>query len=763
MISEIDSNSGSGLTVNILAAAVAACAYLSFGIDLISAVILFLPVRGLVGRLIANDGLGIVTNCSILLLYKLVMQLSSTTTAKLLDLAASHGGKVNAATTMIANACVGVLVIAAAYGIAGLIARLFGSFSLPKKIHSFIVLVLEASARVLLFAFGIAIVRYCDGRFVTIAPPLKMAIAILLGAGVIFSMMRMFKGGLTQQSSNDVTKPGSLNMSAKQTTRLSDVIGMEDAKEQIRLRLLEPVRNPAKARRYGLSIGGGVLLYGPPGTGKTMLARAVAGELHLPFFMITSADVFGKYVGESERNMRNIFAEVRKHKLSVLFIDELETLFPNRANDIHETTRKVISVILQELDGLDKAKNPILLLGATNVPWMVDEAFLRPGRFDIKIFVGLPDAQARGKMLAMALSKGSIHPENGLVEYMAARTNNYSGADLNGVVDRLRQLAYSSGAKFYGRELAEKAIAAVSPTASGEILDKIQEWESQAMPSNSRNSGSSGVRIASRPDVTLKDVVGMEDVKEEIRLRLIEPIKNASIASHYGLRVGGGMLLYGPPGTGKTFIARAVAGELGLPFYALSSADIFGKYVGESERNLKRIFRDIRKNELAVVFIDELETLFPKRTADIHESTRKIISMILQELDGLDKDKNPILLMGATNVPWMVDEAFLRPGRFDVCLYIGPPDSAARRQMSYNALESGEVPYEVGLHEYIAEHTEGFTGADIKGFFERMRQHAFKNRLSYYKTDTVDEILAKYSPSRNNELVAQIKQWESSR
>lgn len=480
MISGIDTNGNSGFAANILAVAVAACAHLSFGMDLISAAILFLPTRGLVRHFMANDGPGILKNCLILILYKIVMQLSSTATAKLLDVVATNGGRLNTATTMIASACVGILVIVAAYGIAGPIARLFGSFSLPKRMHYFMALALEISARLILFVFAIAIVRYCDGRFVTISTPIKMAIAVLFGAGAVFSMMQMLKNGQSKQSGNGATKPSSRRMSAKQTTVLSDVIGMDDAKEQIRLRLLEPVRNPAKARRYGLSLGGGVLLYGPPGTGKTMLARAVAGELNLPFFMITSADVFGKYVGESERNMRNIFAEVRKHKLSVLFIDELETLFPNRANDIHETTRKVISVILQELDGLDKTKNPILLLGATNVPWMVDEAFLRPGRFDIKVFVGLPDVQARCKMLSTALSKGSIPTEKGLVEYMAARTDNYSGADLNGVVDRLRQLAYSSGAKFYGREIAEKAIASVSPTANGKILDKIQAWESQA-------------------------------------------------------------------------------------------------------------------------------------------------------------------------------------------------------------------------------------------------------------------------------------------
>ena len=461
--------------------------------------------------------------------------------------------------------------------------------------------------------------------------------------------------------------------------------------------------------------------------------------------------------------MRAIFAEIRKTPFSVVFIDELESLFPSRATDVHESTRKVISVLLQELDGLDKAKNPILLLGATNVPWMVDEAFLRPGRFDIKIFVGLPDEEARHKMLAAAFSKGCIPVEDGLLDFMAKHTQNYSGADINGVMDRLRQLAYVSGAATYTRMFAEKAIDFVSPASNGEMLDKIQEWESRTMSANSRNSGSSGVRIAVRPDVTLADVAGMENVKEEIRLRLIEPINDATLASHYGLRAGGGLLLYGPPGTGKTFIAKAVAGEMKLPFYSISSADIFGRYVGESEQNLRRIFRDIRKNDLSVVFIDELENLFPKRTADVHEVTRSVISLLLQELDGIDGERNPILLIGATNVPWMVDEAFLRPGRFDVCLYIGLPDLEARRYMMYRALDTGKVSYETGLDIHIARRTEGFSGADLKGFFEKMQQDAFKRRLPYYTCAQADELLMAFEPSKSSDIIERIKIWEKTR
>lgn len=749
----------------VLAASASLCARFVFGLDWVNSVLLFLPTKLLIGQIFENNGVAILKHVLVLALFPLVMQISSIIAAKILAFAAAGAADTATIVSQTAHVASGILVLLGFYSLAHVVSGLFGNFMLPDVLHKVLCYALEIFARLMLLVFGIVLVKLCEERFVAISTPLKIILSIVICAGVVVSIMRVFKKDVRCKSRASFGSAGAnhLRVDCNQNAKLADVIGMDDAKEQIRLRLIEPVRNPSKAKMYGLSVGGGVLLYGPPGTGKTMLARAVAGELGVPFFMITAADVFGKYVGESERNMRAIFAEIRKCPLSVLFVDEMETLFPSRADDVHETTRKVISVILQELDGLDKKKNPILLLGATNVPWMVDEAFLRPGRFDIKIFVGLPDEHARRRMLETLFAKGRIPLEHDLLAFMAAHTVNYSGADINGVMDRLRQLAYASGASVYTRELAMRAIESVSPTANGDIMDRIQDWEARAMPSNSRNSGSNGILIASRPEVKLSDVAGLDSVKEQIRLRVVEPLRNSSLAKHYGIRSGGGMLLYGPPGTGKTFIARAVAGELDLPFYTISSADVFSKYIGESERNIAKIFREIRKNDLAVVFIDELETLFPKRSADVHETTRKVIALLLQELDGLDKKKNPILLMGATNVPWMVDEAFLRPGRFDVCLYVGLPDVAARRKMVHLTLESGEVPYEVGIDEYIANRTEGFSGADIKGFLDMLRQFAFKNRLRFYKCETVDRLLGEFRPTNSEEMIAKIRNWEANR
>ena len=263
------------------------------------------------------------------------------------------------------------------------------------------------------------------------------------------------------------------------SARLDDVAGMESVKDQIRLRVIEPMRHPEEAKKHGIKAGGGILLYGPPGTGKTFLAKAVAGELDLPFFAITSADVFGKYVGESESNIRDLFREARKNPFSVIFIDELETIFRKRTDAIHETTQKVITVILQELDGINDQQNPILLLGATNTPWMIDEAFLRAGRFDVLAYVGLPDAAAREKIVLHAFKDVSYPVAQEGVEFLVAQTDGFSGADLKGVTQKVKQLAFDGKSDRYDKLLFEKALEGVSPSCNTEIMEKIKAWEKE--------------------------------------------------------------------------------------------------------------------------------------------------------------------------------------------------------------------------------------------------------------------------------------------
>ncbi|MBQ9755201.1 MAG: ATP-binding protein [Lentisphaeria bacterium] len=259
--------------------------------------------------------------------------------------------------------------------------------------------------------------------------------------------------------------------------RLADVAGMEKVKEEIMVRVINPLRDPEKAREYDISAGGGIMLYGPPGTGKTFIARAVAGELNLPFYVITAADIFGKYVGESETNVRRLFAEARRNPFSVIFIDELETVFPKRTENIHESTRKVISILLQELDGIDNTRNPILLIGATNTPWQIDEAFLRTGRFDLSVYVGLPDGSAREKIIVNAFKKVQKPVDRAGIDYLVSHSGGYSGADLKGITTRIKQSAYRKQAGALGKELFEECLKEYTPSCSPDISEKIAAWE----------------------------------------------------------------------------------------------------------------------------------------------------------------------------------------------------------------------------------------------------------------------------------------------
>ena len=287
----------------------------------------------------------------------------------------------------------------------------------------------------------------------------------------------------------------------------------------------------------------------------------------------------------------------------------------------------------------------------------------------------------------------------------------------------------------------------------------VTEWNAV----NAQENNVQKIKAMKIPDLKLADVAGMEKIKQQITLRMIEPIRNPKLAEQHGIKPGGGVMLYGPPGTGKTYIAKAVAGELKIPFYTITAADIFAKYVGDSEKSVVNIFKEIRQNKLAVLFIDEMETIFHKRTDEIHETTRKIISVILQELDGIDSHNTGILFIGATNTPHMIDEAFLRTGRFDVQIYVGLPDRAARLQIINSCFSDVKYPIAPGLFDSLADCTEEFSGADLKGLATKIKQHAYSVHATSYTFELFQECLMDAKPSSNAELMKQIHQWEQQR
>ena len=435
--------------------------------------LLFFPIKRILDGILDNNLRKVISGVLVLAVYPVLLNslplMNAKTAAFFIDRKKLSPAALKAVTGALFTGLYIILLI-----LSSLAAKVFPDWKIPKKIHSF------CCAVILVFVLDICLVslylglQFCDGRLLRFPALLNILLPVfiaVIGIAAGYRIIRQVLNPAAKESASDQ------QLAIRPETKLSDVAGMAEVKEQIRLRLIEPVLHPGQAKKYGLKVGGGVLLYGPPGTGKTFLARAVAGELNLPFYMITAADIFGKYVGESEKNIRNLFQEARKNPLSVIFVDELETIFSKRTDNIHETTQKVISYILQELDGVDQKKNPILLLGATNTPWKIDEAFLRPGRFDILAFVDLPDPPARMQILRSAFKQSSLAHEDGLLQYITENTEGWSGADLNGLFSKMSQKAFQTKAGAFTKMLAYETMLKNPPAANQELLRQIRQWE----------------------------------------------------------------------------------------------------------------------------------------------------------------------------------------------------------------------------------------------------------------------------------------------
>lgn len=434
--------------------------------------LLFFPIKRILDGILDNNLRKVISGVLVLAVYPVLLNSLPLMNAK--TAAFFSGRKLSPAEfkTAVGALFSGIFIIVLI--LSSLTEKALPDWKIPKKLHSF------CSAAIMVFALVIGLLflylglKYCDGtvlRFPALLNILLPVFIAVIGIAAGYRIIRQVLNPAAKESASDQ------QLAIRPETKLSDVAGMAEVKEQIRLRLIEPVLHPGQAKKYGLKVGGGVLLYGPPGTGKTFLARAVAGELNLPFYMITAADIFGKYVGESEKNIRNLFQDARKNPLSVIFVDELETIFSKRTDNIHETTQKVISYILQELDGVDQKKNPILLLGATNTPWKIDEAFLRPGRFDILAFVDLPDPPARMQILRSAFKQSSLAHEDGLLQYITENTEGWSGADLNGLFSKMSQKAFQTKARVFTKMLAYETMLNNPPAANQELLRQIRQWE----------------------------------------------------------------------------------------------------------------------------------------------------------------------------------------------------------------------------------------------------------------------------------------------
>jgi transitional endoplasmic reticulum ATPase len=536
-----------------------------------------------------------------------------------------------------------------------------------------------------------------------------------------------------------------------------DIGGLRPVIQKIREMIELPLRHPELFERLGVEAPKGVLLHGPPGTGKTLLARAVASETNANFLSIGGPEIMSKYYGESEERLRDVFKEAQENAPSIIFIDEIDSIAPKREEVTGEVEKRVTSQLLSLMDGL-QSRGKVVVIGATNRPNAIDPALRRPGRFDREIEIGVPDRDGRLEVLEIH-TRGMPLAEDVDLKKLADVTHGFVGADLE-------SLAKEAAIRALRRILPEINLEAQS--IPGDILNKIivkmadfQDALKEVEPSAMREV------LVEIPDVSWDQVGGLEDVKEELREAVEWPLKYPDLFAQLNATPPKGLLLYGPPGTGKTLLAKAVAHESESNFISVKGPELLNKFVGESEKAVREVFRKARQASPCIIFFDEVDSVAPTRGSNVGDSgvTERVISQFLTEMDGLEELRN-VVIIAATNRPDIIDSALLRPGRFDRLLFVPPPDLEARKQIFKIHTRKTPLADDVNLDD-LARKTDGYTGADIAslantGVMLALREHISKAKdpedakkrakgLKVAKRH-FEEALQKIKPMRTEEL-----------
>jgi transitional endoplasmic reticulum ATPase len=500
-----------------------------------------------------------------------------------------------------------------------------------------------------------------------------------------------------------------------------DIGGLDREIAKVREMIELPLKHPELFERLGVEAPKGVLLHGPPGTGKTLLAKAVANETNANFYHIGGPEIMSKFYGESEERLREIFKEAQENAPSIIFIDEIDSIAPKREEVTGDVEKRIVSQLLTIMDGLE-SRGKIVVIGATNRVNALDPALRRPGRFDREIEIGLPDRNGRLQILHIHTRGMPVSDDVDLKDF-ADRTYGFVGADLEA-------LAKEAAMGALRRVLPE--INMEESSVPAEILDKInvtmKDFEDalrEVHPSTMREV------LVESPNVHWDDVGGLEETKKELREAIEWPLKYRAIFDRAAVEPPKGIMLYGPPGTGKTLVAKAVATESGVNFISVKGPELLSKWVGESERGVREVFRKARQAAPCIIFFDEVDSIVPPRGRDMGTNvTERVVSQILTELDGLDALKD-VVVIAATNRPDMVDPALMRPGRIDRMLHIPTPDLEARKEIIRIHTRGKPLAEDVDIDE-LAEQTENYSGADIAAVCGAASMAAINEHLTKY-------------------------------
>lgn len=578
-------------------------------------------------------------------------------------------------------------------------------------------------------------------------------LVMMLGHAIPFTVTKTRPHGITKVTTETrltILNEPALEGKGLPRTTYEDIGGLHEEIQRVREMVELPLRHPELFQRLGIEPPKGVLLHGFPGCGKTLLARAVANESEANFFSINGPEIMSKFYGESEARLREIFQQAQQNAPSIIFIDELDAIAPKREEVTGEVERRVVAQLLALMDGLSGRGN-VIVIGATNRPGALDPALRRPGRFDREIEIGVPDKKGRYEILQIH-TRGMPLAEDVDLKKLSEMSHGYTGAD---------QAALC-------RETAMKALRRYLPQINLEeerippsVLEKMEVKMEDFMNAYKEVTPTAMREVYIEvPTVHWDDIGGLEVIKQELKEAVEWPIKSPEIFERLGIKPPKGILLYGPPGCGKTLLARAVATESEANFITIKGPEVFSKWVGESEKAIREVFRKARMAAPSVIFFDEMDSLVPRRGLGFGDSgvSERVISQLLTEMDGIVALED-IVVIAATNRPDIVDPAVLRPGRFDRLIYVPEPDEKSRLQIFKIYTKNMPLAKDVGLSQLVAI-AKNYSGADIEALCREAGMHALRKDVNAKEVTMIDfqEAIKSVGPS----ITPDMEKWYKS-
>ncbi len=577
------------------------------------------------------------------------------------------------------------------------------------------------------------------GRPLTNGDNLSIAI---LGQAIPFMVANTKPHGVVQiQDTTEIEiKEKPMRVVEALAIRYEDIGGLKEEIGRVREMVELPMKHPELFDKLGIKPPKGLLLHGPPGTGKTLIAKAVASESNVYFIPLNGPEIMDKYYGESERKLREIFKEAQENAPSIIFIDEIDSIAPAREETRGEVERRVVAQLLSLMDGL-VARGDVIVIAATNMPDFIDPALRRPGRFDREIEIGIPDKNGRKEILQIH-TRGMPLADDVNLQEIASSTHGFVGADLEAL----------------SREAAMNVLKKILPKIDlesgeipAEILDKLTITKGDFIEAL-KDIGPSALRevLVEVPDVKWGDIGGLEKVKSLLKEAVEWPLKYPDAFERMGIRSVKGILLYGPPGCGKTLLAKAAATESEANLIAVKGPELLSKWVGESEKGIRKVFKKAKQTAPTIILFDEIDALAPKRRGDVDGGshvTETVVNQILTEMDGIESLEN-VIVVGATNRPDILDSSLLRPGRFDNRILVSAPDKDARLEIF--KIHTRKMPlYEDVVLEELSEKTKEYSGADIEAVCREAAMIALRQDIKADKVtgEHFEKALKKIKPS----------------